>query len=329
MSFPPETSSGTLEQPENPEPWRPTLAGTVAICTWNRAALLRMTLEQITQLEIPTGFRWELIVVDNNCTDYTDAVLREFQPRLPLVILKESQQGHSHARNAAIRAARGRWLFWTDDDVQLPRDWLTAYVTSLQSQPEAWFFGGPIRPWYESTPPDWVLAHLDQLGVCWALLDHGPQPGVLVPPRYAYGANFVVRTDLLKQMPFDPAYGRIGQQLSSGDDTRLQDALVAAGGWGWWVPQARVDHFLPRARMQSRYAWNILYWMGHRGFEPFAQDTSPRWRGAPRWAWKRYLLAKCRRWFTWKKTSPRWVEAFRTEAKMAGLIRRFQEESRR
>jgi hypothetical protein len=48
---------------------------TVAICTWNRAGLLAQTLEQMRQLVIPPGVTWELIVVNNNCTDDTDQVI--------------------------------------------------------------------------------------------------------------------------------------------------------------------------------------------------------------------------------------------------------------
>ena len=39
---------------------------TVAICNWNRATLLRQTLEQMMRLRIPDGIDWELLVVNNN-----------------------------------------------------------------------------------------------------------------------------------------------------------------------------------------------------------------------------------------------------------------------
>src|SRR5215467_3645713 len=48
---------------------------TVAICTWNRAELLRQTLEQFTNITSPSGQTWELLVANNNCTDATDDVL--------------------------------------------------------------------------------------------------------------------------------------------------------------------------------------------------------------------------------------------------------------
>src|SRR4051812_1329005 len=100
---------------------------TVAICTWNRAALLDRTLARLRDLRIPPGLSWELLVVDNNCTDETSAVLARHAKHLPLRALHEPKQGHSHARNRAVAEARGDLLLWTDDDVLAHADWLAEH----------------------------------------------------------------------------------------------------------------------------------------------------------------------------------------------------------
>lgn len=89
----------------------------VAICTWNRAALLRQTLENMTKLLIPPGVEWELLVVNNNCSDATDEVIDSFSARLPIRRVFEAKPGLSNARNAAVRQARGEYVLWTDDDI--------------------------------------------------------------------------------------------------------------------------------------------------------------------------------------------------------------------
>ena len=48
----------------------------VAICTWNRSALLDRTLASLHQLAIPSAVEWELLVVNNDCSDDTDDVVR-------------------------------------------------------------------------------------------------------------------------------------------------------------------------------------------------------------------------------------------------------------
>ena len=42
------------------------MIATVAICTWNRAALLDQTLARFLALVPPSGTMWELLVVNNN-----------------------------------------------------------------------------------------------------------------------------------------------------------------------------------------------------------------------------------------------------------------------
>jgi glycosyltransferase involved in cell wall biosynthesis len=89
----------------------------VIIWTWNRAALLDQTLERMHQLRIPEGVRWELVVVNNNCTDHTDELIARHASRLPLVNLHEAQPGKGHACNLALAHASGDLVAWTDDDV--------------------------------------------------------------------------------------------------------------------------------------------------------------------------------------------------------------------
>src|SRR5690349_2692345 len=101
---------------------------TVAICTWNRAAVLRRTLNQLLQLQVPTGVNWELLVVNNNCTDNTDEVCEELSGLLPLRVLHERQTGHARAARLAIQESRGRFIAWTDDDVLVDPGWLEAIL---------------------------------------------------------------------------------------------------------------------------------------------------------------------------------------------------------
>jgi glucosyl-dolichyl phosphate glucuronosyltransferase len=131
----------------------PAASVTVAICTWNRDHLLRQTLEEMTRLAVPAGLVWELLVVNNNCTDDTDGVIAAFAKRLPIRRLFESQPGLSHARNRAIAEAAGDYVVWTDDDVLVSPEWLAAYARAFARRPDAAVFGGPVAPWFPTTPP--------------------------------------------------------------------------------------------------------------------------------------------------------------------------------
>jgi glycosyltransferase involved in cell wall biosynthesis len=71
---------------------------TIAVCTWNRARLLEQTLHSFTQLQIPTGLAWEVVVINNNSPDGTAAVLESFVGKLPLRHFLETQQGTASAQ---------------------------------------------------------------------------------------------------------------------------------------------------------------------------------------------------------------------------------------
>ena len=97
-------------------------------------------------LTVPVGVKWELLVVNNRCTDDTDSVIARHQMRLPLRRLFEPEPGLSNARNCAVAAAQGDLMLWTDDDVLIDRDWLEAYVAAASKWPDAGYFGGRIEP---------------------------------------------------------------------------------------------------------------------------------------------------------------------------------------
>ena len=95
---------------------------TIAICTFNRAESLRRTLRSLAALRIPDHFDWEIVVVNNNCTDHTDHVIASFSDWLPVRREFELQRGLSWARNRAVHAAKGNYIVWIDDDVLVPAD---------------------------------------------------------------------------------------------------------------------------------------------------------------------------------------------------------------
>src|SRR5262252_3228871 len=86
------------------------LSVTVAICTWNRSQSLQHTLEGFAQIAVPSETDWELLVVNNNCTDRTDEVIGAFEGHLPVRRVLERRAGLSHARNRAVTEASGDYI---------------------------------------------------------------------------------------------------------------------------------------------------------------------------------------------------------------------------
>ena len=88
-----------------PQPSAPKV--TVAIPTYNRAAFLRQTLAGIAAQRFPRE-AFEVLVIDNNSTDNTRAVVAEFAGERPAPrCIVENRQGLDFARNRSVAEARG------------------------------------------------------------------------------------------------------------------------------------------------------------------------------------------------------------------------------
>jgi glycosyltransferase involved in cell wall biosynthesis len=85
---------------------------------YNEAAQIRQCLEAIKAQSV---MPYEVIVVDNNSTDDTVAIAREY----PFVkVLREKRQGVLYARAKGFDAARGDLIGRIDVDTIIPENWI-------------------------------------------------------------------------------------------------------------------------------------------------------------------------------------------------------------
>ncbi len=294
---------------------------TVVICTWNRANLLDQTLDAMHRLKIPEGILWELIVVNNNCTDTTDEIIAYHSENLPVVRVFEAQKGLSNARNAGVSAAKGDYIIWTDDDVIVDEDWIAAYVAAFREHPEASIFGGPISPWFEGSAPAWMEQSWPIIKDTYATRDLGGESFALTNDHLPYGANFALCTTEQKKHIFDPNLGLVHGKILVGEETKVLTNVLKKGGTGWWVPGARVRHWIPRSRQNLKYIRRYFIGFG-RSMSREKRLDSVRWYSKPWWLWLLavqneclYLLTRCfcgsDVWMVYLKTSSiAWGELF-------------------
>jgi glycosyltransferase involved in cell wall biosynthesis len=95
----------------------------VVIATYNRARLLKETIESVLK---QTFQDFELIVVDDGSTDDTEKVLKSYGDRLRHV--REENRGPSAARNLGVYHATASWISIQDsDDICAPNHLKTLY----------------------------------------------------------------------------------------------------------------------------------------------------------------------------------------------------------
>lgn len=253
---------------------------TVAICTWNRADLLDQTLQQMRRLRIPAAVAWEVLVVNNNCSDHTHDVVLRHRDGLPLREIAEPRPGKSYALNTAIAHIHSDLILWTDDDVLVDPGWLESYVQAADRHSAVALFGGPIVPWFERQLPPWLAEAWPRVSDAYAVREDPLCVGPITPQLLPYGANFAVRTALQRSYPYNPRLGRVGQGQRRGEETDVILRMLADGHLGLWCPEARVQHFIPANRLTEAYLRGFFYGIGQTHA---VTDADPQPRAPEAW----------------------------------------------
>jgi glycosyltransferase involved in cell wall biosynthesis len=237
----------------------------VVICTYNRADMLPAALEDVLAQDHPDTPEFEVIVVDNNSSDATAAVVNRAASRDSRVrYLFEAQQGLSHARNAAIAAARAPVVAFTDDDVRVGRGWLAAIARAFREHPGASVVGGKVLPVWPAPPPPWLTpAHWGPL----ALVDYGEQSIRVDADRQIclVGANLAVAARAFELVgTFAPAVQRVRDIVGSSEDHEFLQRLFHAGGFGVYDPRIVIRAAVQEDRLERQYhrRWHL----GHGHF---------------------------------------------------------------
>ncbi len=288
-------------------PPRP-LSATVLICSYNRAALLRETLESLRAIHSPRV--WDVVVVDNNSTDDTRDVVSSMTAAFPVPLLYvfEAKQGKSFALNTGIERSRGDIVVFTDDDVRVVPQWLDEACTALEDDSTVEYTGGPVRPLWDAAPPAWLDQTRSDLWGTLAILDYGPTAFVFEDRwRVPLGANMAVRRSLFERLGgFHPDLGRRGRSLLGQEQAEFFARGRAAGARGVYVPGMEVYHHVPAGRLTKRYFRRWWFWKGvsrarvdflHRRTE-LGLDLRdvPYVAGVPRFVWG-LLPRSAMQWF--------------------------------
>ena len=283
----------------------------VVICTVDRADALRRALASLRQQTAPPGM-FEVIVVDNNATDDTTAIVAEAAALAPVRYVREPRQGLSFARNCGVHASRGDLIAFTDDDVCVAPDWIETIRRTAAEQRDASWFGGRVLPVWPSDAPDWLDAS------CWAplaLLDFGPSRIPLGggEPRSVIGANLIVRRAAFAAAGlFSPHVQRVGDGIGSTEDHELQTRLARHGLHGLYEPALVVHSPVERERMTRGYhrRWHA----GHGRF--FAVMREPAFEASVR---GRVLDVPAHAYRALAETAVRWMAASLTLRRAAAF----------
>jgi glucosyl-dolichyl phosphate glucuronosyltransferase len=248
-----------------PEQLPPAVDVAVVISTFNRCEQLRHALESLCG-QNTDGFTWEVVVVDNNSSDDTRAVVQSFSAARGALVryVFEPKQGLSFGRNAGIAATTAPLIAFTDDDVRPAPDWVSRLKRRFDEHPQVDFVGGKVLPRWPATVPRWLTAdHWSPL----ALVDYGDAPFVVDPqrPSCLVGANVAFRRRVFDRAGmFAPSLQRVRDGIGSAEDYDMQMRVWRAGGLGLYAPDVLVTTDVQPERTTKAY--HRRWYAGHGRF---------------------------------------------------------------
>jgi glucosyl-dolichyl phosphate glucuronosyltransferase len=216
--------------------------------THNRCHYLKGAIISLQRQDFPKD-EYEIIVVDNNSTDKTPAVVEECSRSggKKIVYVSEPALGLHNARHAGARRSRAEILAFTDDDAVYDPHWLAGLVRHYD-EPAVGCVGGRILPLWEVDPPAWVDIIPNGF---FSILDLGDEPLKLEYPGL-YGVNFSIRKDILFRCGgFNPeSFGAVW--LGDGESGLLRKVL-RAGYQVVYAPDAVCQHLVLKERLTLDY----------------------------------------------------------------------------
>ncbi|MBX9659166.1 MAG: glycosyltransferase family 2 protein [Nitrospiraceae bacterium] len=196
----------------------------VILPTFNRAHILTDVLQTICAQDYPRDC-YEIIVVDNNSTDNTEAVISHFCERLKIDLkyVKETRPGLVFARHTGAANAGGEIVFFGDDDAFYEANWISAIIDVYIKNPQVGAVGSSIEIRWDKEPPAWVKRYEGYLGQLNYKKDCVVGLDVAIN-----GGSVSIRKDILYAMRgFNP--GQKGDYIVGDSETGLCRKLAAAG----------------------------------------------------------------------------------------------------
>jgi hypothetical protein len=201
-------ASHAVEQPALSVP------ATIVLCTRDRPDLLKRSVASIRDA-LAASPRSELIVVEQSHIAAAAAIARDIGVRAD--VISDAGSGVSRARNIGAARAQTDILLFTDDDCEVPHDWIEQHVAALADPDVAASFGpvtGLSRDDDTYDPAALPARHR-----------HGSPPWII-----GHSANMAVRREAFRAVGgFDERIGPGIPGATAGEDADLIVRLLRLG----------------------------------------------------------------------------------------------------
>ncbi len=231
----------------------------IIVCVYNGGEFFKKNIESVSQLKIPKDTKIEVLIVNSGSTDGTPTIIKEYVKKYPDTFryFNEHAGGLSHAKNLAVKKAKGEILAFTDADTILPEDWLLRIKEGFQKHGCA-ALGGQVLPVWETAPPEWFMRETNNGNRCGVLsLWNGEEKGYYPVEKgtsFPTGCNSAVKKEtFLKYGGYRSDLGVWPNLRLGGEETEFFYRIQIAGEKIFYHPPMMVYHQIPENRLTKQY----------------------------------------------------------------------------
>lgn len=208
----------------------------VVVPTFERRARLARVMERLGQQSLSPD-HYEVIVVDDGSRDGTAQWLRQRAFPFRFQMHWQANGGPARARNTGVRAARGEYLLFIDDDVVPAPELLEEHLRAHEQGPRDVVVLGPLcsLPRYDQPWVAWEQFQLEKQYAAMARGDWSPTY------RQFWTGNASVRREHVL------AVGLFDERCLRGEDVELGWRLSQRGLTFLFNPRARGFHHAERS----------------------------------------------------------------------------------
>ncbi len=233
----------------------------IVICCYNSANRIKPTLQHLSEQKIKKEIDWEVVIVDNNCTDDTVEIAleewNEFNVNAPLYIVKEVNPGLSQARIRGIQSAKYDYVIFCDDDNWFAPTYVQRAFEIMESDGNIGACGGRSEIQSDIELPNWFNTYRSHYAIGVQNIDSG----FLIERHHVWGAGMVIRRKVLLELMSAGftfhCSDRTGTTITSGGDSEICRWLLLVGFRLWYDEDLQFEHFIPKERLTKEY-WRKL-----------------------------------------------------------------------
>jgi len=211
---------------------------TVVILTFNSALTIGACLDSLVNQR---NRDFDVIIVDDDSTDETEAIVSGYSNRLRLSITRNGSHNIARGRNIGISCARSNLVAFVDSDDCAEPDWTRVIVDTFREHPETVLISGEMLPAYRT-----LTAH------AIALNDHAVRRLFGGGIMQFCAANCAINLGTLQEVRFD-------EDFRFAEDLELASRIGGLYGKRY-VPGMKIRHysretFSQYARQMYRYGF--------------------------------------------------------------------------